>query len=102
VQVLVVLNEPGQWRERTSTALDLAGCLVRNDDTRVRLYLAGASAVPIPAGQLARLVALGVEVRHQSPRPDIAEDGEPIVGVEVGTIRGLSEWTLEADRVLVF
>ncbi len=102
MQVLVVLNEPGQWPERTSTALDLAGSLVRNDDTRVRLYLAGASAVAIPGGQLARLVALGVEVRRQSPMPDIAEGGEPIVGVEVGTIRGLSEWTLEADRVLVF
>ncbi len=101
MQVLVILNGPGEGSDRVATALALTRSLVRAESTQVRLYLAGSVAGRIPEDELVRLVAMGVEVR----RPQADPVGTPaawVVGVEPATMQGLSDWTLEADRVLVF
>lgn len=116
MRVLVVLNaEPGVGR-RSTTAVGLAGALVRNEDTTVRLFIVGDDAKaagarpPVDDGcGLARLVEglvnAGVEIRVAGSVPDTHGGTgtlDQVLGVEPSTIRGLSEWTLEADRVLIF
>lgn len=116
MQVLVVLNVDDEAGRRSATAVGLARALVRNEDTRVRLFIVdeetGAGGTSSPTDDrrgLTRLVedlvAAGVEVRIVGALPDAP--GTPgalrdVLGVEPSTVRGLSEWTLEADRVLVF
>ncbi len=101
MQVLVILNGPGEGSDRVTTALALTRSLVRAESTQVRLYLAGSVVGRIPDVELARLVAMGVEVRRSQADP-VGAPASGVVGVEPATMQGLSDWTLEADRVLVF
>ncbi len=116
MQVLVVLNVDDEADRRSATAVGLARALVRNEDTSVRLFIvveeSGAVGTGPPADDregLTRLVkdlvAAGVEVRVVGALPNAP--GTPgalrdVLGVEPSTVRGLAEWTLDADRVLVF
>jgi len=116
MQVLLILNTETGAGPRSETAVRLAGALVRNDDTHVRLFIvsgeqdAGGARPSVDdtarvARHLADLVAAGVEVRSAHAGPDGSIPGSAIdgvLGVEPSTIRGMSEWTLEADRILVF
>jgi len=112
VRVLLVVIDPDGSPQRTATALQLARALIRHDDTEVRLFFTGHRVAQLTHDEVRQLVAAGVEVRVGPPvdPPPVTDAGSnaglgphtSVTGVEPSSIRGLSGWIVEADRVLVF
>lgn len=105
MKVLLVLHQGGSSEDHTETALSLAGALVRTDGTDVRLFLIGSDLTAAGlANRIGRLIAAGVEVRSGGPREwgDKPGDAAGMIEIEPSSIRGLSEWTVGSDLVLVF
>lgn len=113
--VLFILNDAPYGNERTYNALRLAGALAAKDETRVRLFLM-ADAVScakrgqkVPQGYYSIELMLGKVIR----KGEVAlcgtcmdargmSDAEMIEGAVHSTLAQLANWTLEADKVLVF
>ncbi len=117
MQLLIIINADEGAGRRPQTAMRLAAALVRNENTGLRLFIVGderpgsttSSGSPTRDdldvhGPLEGLVAAGAEVRVSGSCPRLIDgDGiDALVGVAPATMRELSEWTLAADRVLVF
>ena len=113
---LFVVNDPPYGTERAYNALRLAGALVKREESRVRVFLMGDAAACAKAGQsvpngyysLERMIAgvtrRGGEVAACGTCMDARgiADAELAEGTRRGTLDELADWTLEADRVLVF
>lgn len=117
MKMLFILNEAPYGSERCYNALRLAGSLAQKPDVEVRAFLMGDAA---PSGKKGQKVPAGYynveSMLHKVVRSDsgnvsvcgtcmdargIAES-ELADGTHKGTLNELSEWTLWADRVLVF
>ena len=113
---LYILNDAPYGSERTYNGLRLAGAVAKQEGNKVRVFLIGdgASAAhrnqKVPQGFYNVEVMLGNVVRHGGEvgicgtcmdargmgENDIAE------GTHRGTLAELAEWTVWADKVLVF
>lgn len=115
-RLLFLLNDPAYGSERTYNALRLAYALGKRDGVQVRIFLMGDAVAAAHAGQstpqgyynLERM--LGASVRRGAEvgccgtcldargiaEPDLAE------GAGRSSLEELADWTLWADRVLVF
>jgi uncharacterized protein involved in oxidation of intracellular sulfur len=116
VTILFVVNDPPYGTERAYNALRLADALAKREDNRVRIFLMGDAAACAKAGQnvpngyysLERMIAgvtrRGGEVAACGTCMDARgiADGELSPGTRRGTLEELADWTLAADRVLVF
>lgn len=113
--ILLVVNDAPYGNERTYNALRLAGALAARDDAHVRIFLM-ADAVgcakdhqKVPDGHyntqlmLAKVIRKG-EVALYGACMDARglTESELIEGAKRSTLTQLAEWTLEADKVLVF
>ncbi len=114
-RILFVLNEAPYGSERAYNALRLAGALCARDGTQVRVFLL-ADAVgcakdhqKVPEGYYNTQVMLGNVIR----KGEVAlcgtcmdargiTESELIPGASRSTLSQLADWTLEADKVLVF
>ncbi|MCG3174900.1 MAG: Protein YchN [Myxococcota bacterium] len=115
-KTLLILNDPPYGTERSYNALRLAGALAKQDGGQVRVFLMGDAASCAKAGQqtpngyynierMLRAVAnrngdIGVCGTCMDARGITA--GELAEGTRRSTLDELTEWTLWADRVLVF
>jgi len=113
---LFILNDPPYGTERSYNGLRLAGALVRRDGQEVRVFLFGDAVACAKAGQelpngyynLERMVRVvgtrGGEVGACGTCLDARglRDDELAEGARRSTMDELAEWTLDADRVLVF
>ena len=115
-KTLFILNDPPYGTERSYNGLRLAGSLAKKEGQEVRVFLLGDAASCAKAGQqtpngyynLERMLRaitsrkgeIGVCGTCMDAR-GIAPD-ELAEGTERGTLDELTEWTLWADRVLVF
>jgi uncharacterized protein involved in oxidation of intracellular sulfur len=114
--ILLIFNDAPYGSERTYNGLRLAGALAKAEGTRVRLFLMGdaASAAKgqqkVPAGYYSIETMLGAVTRRGGEvgvcgtcmdARGIAE-AELAAGAVRGTLAQLAEWTLAADKVLVF
>jgi uncharacterized protein involved in oxidation of intracellular sulfur len=116
MKILFILNDPPYGTERSYNGLRLAGSLAKQEGHRVRVFLLGDAASCAKAGQqtpngyynLERMLRavtnkqgeIGVCGTCMDAR-GIASD-ELAEGTRRSTLDELTEWTLWADRVLVF
>jgi uncharacterized protein involved in oxidation of intracellular sulfur len=113
---LLVLNDPPYGSERSYNALRLAVALAKAEQHQVRLFLMGDAVACAKVGQkvpqgyynvgdmLGMVVRRGGEVGVCGTCIDARGMGEAelVEGARRGTMAQLAEWTLAADRVLVF
>jgi uncharacterized protein involved in oxidation of intracellular sulfur len=116
VNVLIIVNDGAYGNERAFNALRLAGSLAKRDGTDVRVFLIGDGVTCAAAGQsvpngyyhLDRMLTsighhggkigcCGTCLDARGMREDMLVD----VAVR-STLDELTDWTLDADRVLVF
>ena len=112
---LFILNDAPYGNERAYNGLRLAGALAAKDDRSVRLFLmadavgCAKSGQKVPEGYYNVHLMLG-----KTPRKGELglcgtcmdarglRDEEVIEGARRGTLAQLADWTVEADKVLVF
>jgi uncharacterized protein involved in oxidation of intracellular sulfur len=116
MKVLFILNDPPYGTERCYNGLRLAGAVAKRPGNEARVFLMGDASACGKAGQtvpqgfynierMLRLVA-----QHQA-RVGICgscmdarglKDAEIVEGARRSSLEELTDWTLWADRVLVF
>lgn len=112
---LFILNEAPYGNERAYNAIRLAAAMAGKDDQQVRLFLmadavaCAKSDQKVPEGYYNLQLMLGKVLR----KGDVAlcgtcmdarglRDDEVIDGARRSTLAQLADWTIEADKVLVF
>jgi uncharacterized protein involved in oxidation of intracellular sulfur len=112
---LFVLNDPPYGTERSYNALRLAGSLARRDGERVRVFLIGDAAACAKAGQKVPQGYYNLELMLRSVARRGGEigvcgtcmdargitDAELAEGCRRSTMDELTDWTQQAERVLV-
>ena len=112
---LFILNDAPYGSERDYNALRLAGALASKEGQHVRLFLMADAVTCAKAGKkvpegyynvqlmLGRIMAHG-EVLLCGTCMDARElrADEIMEGASRGTLAQLADWTIEADKVLVF
>jgi len=112
---LFILNEAPYGSERAYNALRLAGAIAARDGEQVRLFLLADAVACAKAGQkvpagyynvelmLAKVLRKG-EVALCGTCMDARgmTDDEAVDGARRSTLAQLADWTIEADKVLVF
>ena len=116
MKTLFILNDPPYGTERSYNALRLAGALARREGEAVRIFLMGDAAScakrgqKVPQGYYSAEAMLGAVARRGGEigvcgtcmdARGIAAD-ELAEGTHRGTLEELADWTVAADRVLVF
>lgn len=113
--ILFILNEAPYGSERAYNALRLAGALSAKEGQHVRIFLladavgCAKSGQKVPEGYYSVQLMLGKVLRQG----EVALCGtcmdargltevEIIAGARRSTLAQLADWTVEADRVLVF
>jgi uncharacterized protein involved in oxidation of intracellular sulfur len=113
---LFILNDPPYGTERSYNALRLAGSVAKSDRERVRVFLMGDAVACAKRGQktpqgyynlelmLRAVTRRGGEVGACGSCMDARGIGDADLadGCRRSNLGELTEWTTEADRVLVF
>lgn len=116
MRILVILNDPPYGTERSYNGLRLAYALAKREEAEVRVFLMADAVGCAVAGQrvpdgyynLARMVAAlgrrGAQVGLCGTCMDAraVEEQRLVPGARRSTLDELAEWTLWAERVLVF
>lgn len=116
MKTLFILNDPPYGTERDFNALRLAMTLLKREGEAVRIFLMADAATCAKAGQhlpsgyysLERMLkgvrARGGEIGVCGSCMDARglKDGELLEGASRSTMEELTDWTLWADKVLVF
>lgn len=116
MKTLFVLNDPPYGTERSYNALRLAGSLVKREGEEVRLFLIGDAAACAKAGQkvpqgyynIADMLGMVTRRRGEAAVCGSCMDARGMaeadlaIGARRGSMDLLTEWTLWADKVLVF
>jgi uncharacterized protein involved in oxidation of intracellular sulfur len=114
-QILFIVNDAPYGNERAYNALRLAGSLAAKEDVYVRVFLMADAVTCAKAGQkvpegyynvqlmLGKVIRKG-EVGLCGTCMDArgVTQTEMVEGVNRSTLAQLADWTLEADKVLVF
>jgi uncharacterized protein involved in oxidation of intracellular sulfur len=115
VNVLVIVNDQPYGSERPYNALRLATALSKRDDTKVRVFLLGDAVACAVAGQqlpeghyhLDRMIK-GLLHRAEIGCCGTCLDARRLTeemlvdGAQRSTLEQLTDWTLHADKTLVF
>jgi len=116
MNTLFILNDAPYGSERTYNGLRLAGSLSKQEGQAVRVFLIGDAASAahkgqkVPQGFYSVELMLGIVHRHGGEIGVCATcmdargltDGELAEGARRSTLAELTEWTIWADKVLVF
>ena len=115
-KTLFILNDPPYGSERSYNALRLAGALSKREGEEVKLFLVGDAASCAKAHQKVPQGYYNVEVMVHGAAKRGAEigvcgtcmdargitEGELAEGAKRSTLEQLTDWTLWADKALVF
>lgn len=115
MKTLLILNDAPYGSERTYNGLRLAGSLARQGE-ELRLFLMGdavasaKSGQKVPAGYYNTQNMVGAVVRHAGQVGACGtcidargiSEAELLAGVHRSSLEELTQWTQEADKVLVF
>jgi uncharacterized protein involved in oxidation of intracellular sulfur len=115
-QTLIILNDGPYGSERSYNGLRLAGSLAKRAGEQVKLFLIGDAAVCAKAGQKVPAGYYNIETMLKAAARHGAEigvcgtcmdargisEGEVAEGARRSTLEQLTDWTLWAERVLVF
>jgi uncharacterized protein involved in oxidation of intracellular sulfur len=113
---LFILNEACYGSERTYNGLRLAGSLSKREDNQVRVFLMGDAATAahkdqkVPQGfynvevMLGNVIHHGGEIGICSTCMDARgiTEVDLIIGTRRSSLAELTDWTIWADKVLVF
>jgi len=116
VKTLVILNDPPYGSERSYNGLRLAGALGKRDGEGVRVFLMGDAAACAKAGQqvpqgfynLERMLRVVAQADGEVGVCGSCMDARGIREAELSpdarrsTLEELADWTVWAERVLVF
>jgi len=116
VNLLVILNDPPYGTERTYNGLRLAGALAKRDGVAARVFLMADAAAGAKSGQkvpqgfyhVGRMLQVvlqhggDVGVCGSCMEARGLADAELIEGARRSSMDELADWTLWADRVVVF
>jgi uncharacterized protein involved in oxidation of intracellular sulfur len=116
MNVLIVLNDPPYGTERSYNGLRLAGSLAKREDSQIRVFLIGDAAFCAKTGQKVPqgYYTLELMLRSVSQRDGVIgvcgtcmdargmTDEELADGCRRSTMDELTDWTQQADKVLVF
>jgi uncharacterized protein involved in oxidation of intracellular sulfur len=116
MRTLLIVNDPPYGTERAYNALRLANALLKREGEEVKVFLMGDGASCAKAGQslpegyyslermLKILASKGGETGVCSTCMDARgiKDEELATGTGRSTLEELTDWTLWADKVLVF
>lgn len=116
MNVLMIVNDPAYGSERAFNALRLAGSLSKRDGVSVRVFLMGDAVTCALAGQklpdgyyhldrmLGSVVRHGGEVGCCGSCLDARgiQDGMLTESARRSSLAELTDWTLAADKTLVF
>ena len=116
MRFLFILNGPTYGSEESYNALRLAGSLVEREGEEVRVFLLGEGVAVAKSGQsvpkgyynlermLSAITSRGAEIGACGTCMDARGIGEPELadGVHRSTLEDLTDWTRDADRVLIF
>jgi uncharacterized protein involved in oxidation of intracellular sulfur len=113
--VLFILNDAPYGNERAYNALRLAGAMARKDGIQIRLFLMADSVACAKAGQKVPEGYYNIELMLGKVlrKGDVAlcgtcmdarglKDEELIEGSHRSTLAQLADWTVSADKVLVY
>jgi uncharacterized protein involved in oxidation of intracellular sulfur len=116
VQILIILNEPAYGNERSYNGLRLARNLVKSEGVELRLFLMGDAVTVAMRGQKtpdgyynlesmlrplsARRAAMGACGTCLEARG--IEEEALVDGAHRSSMAELTDWTLWADKVIVF
>lgn len=115
-RTLFIVNDPPYGTERSYNALRLAGALTRRGGEEVKIFLIGDGAACAKAGQRVPQGYYNMELMLQGPARHGAEvgvcgtcmeargmgDADLATGTRRSTLEELTQWTMWADRTLVF
>lgn len=115
MNILVIVNDQPYGSERPYNAFRLAGSLAKRVDVELRVFLLGDAVACAVAGQTLPDGHYHLD-RMLKPilrRGDVGccgtcldarglSEGQLVEGVRRSTLDELTDWTLRADRVLVF
>lgn len=115
-KLLFILNDPPYGTERSYNGLRLAGAAAKRDGETVRVFLMGDAAACAKRGQktpdgyynlermLKAVTVRGGEIGVCGTCMDARgiTESELAEGSRRSTLEGLTDWTLWADKVLVF
>jgi len=115
-RILFILNDGPYGTERSYNGLRLAGALAKREGEQVRIFLIGEAASCAKAGQKVPQGYYNIEVMLHSAAMQGVEigvcstcmnargisDQEVTEGARRSTLERLADWTLWADRTLVF
>ena len=113
---LFILNDPPYGTERSYNALRLAGALAKRPDEEVRVFLMGDAAACARAGQkvpqgyynLERMLMVVAQNRGELGVCGSCMDARALAeadlvrGTRRASLEELADWSLWADRTLVF
>jgi uncharacterized protein involved in oxidation of intracellular sulfur len=116
MKTLLILNDPPYGTERSYNGLRLAGTLAKREGEEVRVFLLGDAAACARSGQkvpqgyynLDRMIQVVAQHRGEvgvcgsCMEARGLQDADLVQGSRRSTLEELTDWTLWADRVLVF
>ena len=116
MKTLVVLNDPPYGTERSYNGLRLAGALAKREGQAVRVFLMGDAAACAKGGQkvpqgyynLGRMLQVVAQHRGEigvcgsCMEARGLQDADLVQDSRRSTLEELADWTVWADRVLVF
>jgi uncharacterized protein involved in oxidation of intracellular sulfur len=116
IRTLIILNEPPYGNERSYNGLRLAGSLAKRDGVEVHVFLTGDAAAcakreqKVPSGfynieNMLRLISRGggrIGVCGTCMDARGIKEKELAEGCHRSTLSELTDWTLHADKTLVF
>ncbi len=116
MKTLFILNDPPYGSERSYNGLRLAGSLAKREDQDVRVFLMGDAASCAKAGQAVpqgwynvnRMLEVVIQHRGEIGVCGTCldarglKDAELVDGARRSSLSELTDWTLWADRVVVF
>lgn len=116
MRYLFILNDPAYGTERSYNALRLAGTLTKRDDVQIDVFLIGDAVGCAVAGQktpdgyykletmIRSLARKGASIGCCGTCMDARgfTDETLTEGAARSSMEGLTDWTVAADKVLVF
>lgn len=116
MKTLIIINDPPYGTERAYNALRLAGSILKRSDQEIYVFLIGDAASCAKSGQkvpngyyslevmLMNVTQRGGEIGVCGTCMDARgiSDDELSVGCRRSTMDELTDWTLQADKVITF
>ena len=116
MKILFILNDPPYGSERSYNGLRLAGSISKQEGAEVFIFMMGDAVSCAKSGQKVPQGYYNIEIMVKNVLSNKGKvgvcgtcidargitAGELMAGVEKSTLSHLTNWTMEAEKILVF